>query len=363
MTGGLPSTECTATIGLDSRLRGNDGGKIVAGLAHFSRLPLVGQIAYHRLFATSLRKVLSHQLIRQEFMGLYDRDYAQADSTYSMEGAPRSMVTKIIVVTAAVYLIDMFGSAEGTAWINEWFRLNADFFQRPWQAFRLLTYGFTHDRFGESPGIFHILFNMYSLWLFGRSLEQKLGSKEFLVLYLALIVLSGIVWAVVCNLVGFPTDRAGNLFAPNAIGASGAVVGIVVLFAIHFPKQKFLMFPIPIPMPAWLLGLLLVLMDIRGVMGYADGGVAYAAHLGGAAWAALYHLSGVRLTDATGGWSMPAWGRPRLKVYDQSVKYGQLDQRADEILKKVHQFGAESISPSERKILDDYSRRMRRKQS
>lgn len=288
-------------------------------------------------------------------MGLYDREYAQADSASAPPRAPTTMVTKIIVVTAALYLVDNLLLAN---YLTGLFHLNADIFTRPWTAWRLVTYGLAHAPMASNTGIFHVLFNMYSLWLFGRAVEQKLGSREFLALYLALIALAGVVWALICNLDGWPANEM-----PYAIGASGAVVGMVVLFAMNFPKQKFILFPIPIPMPAWILGILLVLMDVRGAMSSPGAQVAYTAHLGGAAFAALYQLSGIRLTDWSQGWRMPKVVKPRIRIYDQPVAYEDLDRRADAILQKVHREGADSITTEERSILDDYSRRMRRKHS
>lgn len=296
-------------------------------------------------------------------MGLYDRDYAQAGSTPSTLRLPSSMVMRIILVTAIVYLVDNFSVLIGLPahWVTELFKLNADFFFHPWQAFRLLTYGFVHDPIGGNPGIFHILFNMYGLWLFGRALEHKLGSKEFLALYLTLIVLSGLVWALIQNIRGFPMMDEITI-VPSAIGASGAVVGMLVLFAINYPKQKFLLLPIPIPIPAWALGIILVLMDASGAVS-RSGGVAYTAHLAGAGWAAVYYLSGIRLSDLGRGFGAGQWNSPRLKVFDQGRGYEDLDRRADQILEKVHRQGAESITAAERKILDDYSRRMRDRRS
>ncbi len=300
-------------------------------------------------------------------MGLYDRDYAHSRDTNALGSfAASTMVTKIIVVTVVAYLIDNFSSLLGLPehWLLRATRLNADLFQHPWEVYRLATYGLAHAPMRSDPGIFHVAFNMYNLWLFGRQVEQKYGSKEFLALYVALTMLSGLVWVVISNLVGFPVTPAGVPDVPSAIGASGAVVGILILFVLNYPHQKFLLIFPPIPVPAWIIGLLLVSLDIRGAMGYTGDDVAFTAHLGGAAWAAIYFFAGIRLTSGDwGGWSMPKLGAPKLRVHNPETRYEQLDREADRILEKVHQSGADSLTPRERKILDDYSRRVRQRRS
>jgi hypothetical protein len=78
----------------------------------------------------------------------------------------------------------------------------------------------------------------------------------------------------------------------------------------------------------------------------------------------LYYRSGVCLSDFfRGGISLPRFGKPKLRIHRQGTptKSWQLDRRADEILAKVHKHGADSITEEERKILDDYSRRLRQK--
>ncbi len=300
-------------------------------------------------------------------MGLYDRDYAHSREPSALGSfAASTMVTKIIVVTVVAYLIDNFSSLFGLPehWLLRATRLNADLFQRPWGVYRLATYALAHAPMGSDPGVFHVAFNMYNLWLFGRQVEEKYGSQEFLALYVALTVLSGVVWVAISNAVGFPATAAGSAVVPSAIGASGAVVGILILFVLNFPHQKFLLLFLPVPVPAWIIGLLLVLLDVRGAMGYSHDDVAFTAHLGGAAWAAVYFFSGMRLTSGDwGGWKLPKLGGPKLRVHNPETRYEQLDREADRILEKVHQSGAESLTARERKILDDYSRRVRQRRS
>ncbi|MGH7138826.1 MAG: rhomboid family intramembrane serine protease, partial [Pirellulales bacterium] len=150
-------------------------------------------------------------------MGLYDRDYIREDDQPGIfAGGQYSMVTILIAINVGVYLIDML---MGNTLIPK-LEVRADVFREPWYAWQLLTYGFAHD-----PNDFrHILFNMLYLWFFGRDVEVIYGRKEFLRLYLSLTVLSGLVWA----LIAFALHNPRPL-----IGASGAVVGVTILFVLR----------------------------------------------------------------------------------------------------------------------------------
>ena len=286
-------------------------------------------------------------------MGFEDRDYNRFPGPqgggFQM---PQSMVGKIIFVNAVVYLIDSFWNSGGAHPLNAMMSLPPDIVSRPWA---LITYGFAHSPIDERPGIWHILFNMYGLWLFGREVEQRYGSKEFLTLYLSLIAISGAVWALL---------NIGSM--SPLVGASGAVSGVMVLYCVHFPHRKFLMFPIPFQVPAWALCIFIIGMDIMGALGQRGEGtrVAFAAHLAGAAAAFLYFKSGVRLRQyLPGGMPSAFRGKPKLKVHQPSRRDAKLESQADAILQKVHQNGADSITAKERRILDEYSRSVREKRS
>ena len=133
----------------------------------------------------------------------------------------------------------------------------------PWQ---LLTYGFLH---GSTT---HIFFNMFGLWMFGRDIEQFMGSKRFLTYFLVCIVGAGIVQLIVAGMQGglYPT-----------VGASGGVFGILLAYGLTFPNRIVVpLFP-PIPMRAITFVFIYGLLELYlGVSGGAPG-VANFAHLGG----------------------------------------------------------------------------------
>jgi membrane associated rhomboid family serine protease len=131
---------------------------------------------------------------------------------------------------------------------------------RPWTV---VTYMFLHAGFG------HLFFNMLGIFFFGPRLEMRIGGSSFVRLYF----LAGIGGAL------FQTAFAT---AAPMVGASGAVYAVLVGFAYYYPRETILLFPIPIPIQAWLLVSLYVVMSLyEGITG-SGSGVAHFAHLGGA---------------------------------------------------------------------------------
>ena len=139
----------------------------------------------------------------------------------------------------------------------------------PWQ---LVTYGFMHD----PNSVFHLLFNMLALAMFGAPLEYTWGNKRFATYYFTCIV-----GAALCQLgVAWWAMQSGNAAGPT-LGASGAIFGLLLAYGMLFPNQRvMLLFP-PIPMKARTLvigyGVIELLLGISG----AQPGVAHFAHLGG----------------------------------------------------------------------------------
>lgn len=135
----------------------------------------------------------------------------------------------------------------------------------PWQ---LLTSSFLH------ANLMHLLLNMFALYMFGRDVERVLGSSHYLRLYVASVLAAALVQLAV---VSFTSPGS----AYPTIGASGGVFGVLLAFAMLFPRRIVtLLFP-PIPMPAWLfVGVYGVIELTNGVVG-TEAGVAHFAHLGG----------------------------------------------------------------------------------
>lgn len=143
-------------------------------------------------------------------------------------------------------------------------------------SYQYITYMFLHG------GLDHLFFNMFALWMFGRTLEYELGSKRFLVYYL----ICGVGAALIQMLVAWLTGELGIVL----IGASGAVMGVLLAFGVMHPNEVLIMFPIPIPIKAkWFVIGYAALELFYGATGQAAG-IAHFAHVGGMLWGYLLLL-------------------------------------------------------------------------
>lgn len=140
----------------------------------------------------------------------------------------------------------------------------------PWfHAYQFITYMFLH------ANLEHIFFNMFALWMFGRTLEWELGSRRFLTYY----IVCGIGAAFVQYLVALALGEL-PLFL---VGASGAVMGLLLAFGVLHPNATIMLLIPPIPMKAKWFVIIYALLELflgwRGV-----GQVAHFAHVGGMLW-------------------------------------------------------------------------------
>ncbi len=228
-----------------------------------------------------------------------------------------------------------------------------DTLRRPWMWWQFLTYGFVHD----PSDVQHIVFNMLALFFLGRDVEEWYGTREFIRLYLVMLVFGSVVWAAANSL--FDPQRPAVLF-----GASGAIAGVVVLYALNFPK-RILLFMFVLPLPAWLMGALVVAYDIWGAMKPGDSHVAYSVHLAGAAFALAYfqlHWNLGRYYDSAAAW-LKGRSRPSLKVFKPENKPNPrvADEEVDRILEKIHREGENSLTRKERRVLESASREYQRR--
>ena len=152
------------------------------------------------------------------------------------------------------------------------------------QLWQPVTYMFLHG------GIFHILFNMLALWMFGVELERMWGSRFFTKFYF----ICGIGAALTTLLLSFlPLPFAAPLYYSLTIGASGAVYGVLLAYALYFPHRPiyvYFFFPIPARYFVMIIGAI----SLLSAMNAPGGGVAHTTHLGGLVVAYLYLKGGSR---------------------------------------------------------------------
>ena len=139
-------------------------------------------------------------------------------------------------------------------------------------SYHLVTYMFLHGGFS------HLFFNMFALWMFGRTLEYELGSKRFLTYYM--------VCGIGAALIQYLTALAFGELPLMLVGASGAVMGLLLAFGVMHPNAVIMLLIPPIPMKAkWFVIIYAVIELFLGWRGV--GNVAHFAHVGGMLWGFL----------------------------------------------------------------------------
>ena len=191
------------------------------------------------------------------------------------------VVSHIIGINALVWIFTLVMEGQGIP-LNLYggmFYAISPLFQ-PWQP---LTHMFMHG------GFMHIAFNMYALYLFGSILERVWGWRRFLFFYMSAGFGAALIHQIATGVEAYmlfdsiyPAEDWREIYIP-VVGASGAVMGVVVAFGLLFPNTRLqLLFP-PIPIAAKYLVLLVIAFDAYFVIQGIDDGIAHWAHLGGAA--------------------------------------------------------------------------------
>jgi membrane associated rhomboid family serine protease len=285
------------------------------------------------------------------------------------------VIKNLLIINAAVFLVQMlasnlmFNGRPLGYLLNVWFALNplgADFNFQVWQ---LITYQFMHGGFG------HIFFNMFALWRFGMEIENNWGSKKFLTFYLLCGVVAGLFQLFLTPLLG-----AG---AAITIGASGAVYGVLISFALMFPDRPiYLYFLLPIK-AKYLVGFLIILEFL--LVDSAGSNVAHLAHLGGALAGFLFIMfdssidvplkrslnisSGYRsnqnfqnrFSGFADKYKQKSQNIEDAKYYDLNKKKDSdevTQEEIDRILDKISASGYQNLSEREKRILFEASKKM-----
>jgi membrane associated rhomboid family serine protease len=223
----------------------------------------------------------------------------------------------------------------------------------PWT---FVSYMFVHG------GLLHLFGNMLALYVFGTAVESRMGSRNFLLYYL----FCGIGAAV------FSLLLAGIMAVGPFVGASGAVLGVAVAFAMFWPDAELIVFPIPVPIKARTLVIGLVALDVIGSRLWPGDGIAHIAHVGGALFGYLFfrvqslsRRAPAQPTRAVERVVMVQSGsaesdrrtpvtpmRPRRRVDSDPVA-----AEVDRVLDKISEKGITSLTPAERRFLDEVARK------
>jgi len=247
--------------------------------------------------------------------------------------------------------------------VQKWLELDSEKVQSG-QLWRLITSGFCHDR----GSLWHLLFNMLFLFWFGSRLELRFGSKEFTAFYFAALLSASVAYLLL--------DIYTGTLIP-AIGASGAVWGVLALYALLYPYEKiyvYFLFPVEIRFLAiiyFLFDLYPVLLAVSGETQHS--GIAHAAHVGGAVFGFLYWkfhwrlMPGIeRLQTKVPRRTQPSRGdgpRPRVlklpRRGEAPANHQQQTSELDAILAKLSSEGRAALTDDELEWLEQASRQLR----
>lgn len=278
-----------------------------------------------------------------------------------MTSAPSSVlvtpwVRRLLAVNVAVYLLTV------TIFTGPWF-VNAVAFSPAGAASRPWTFGtylFTH------AGLLHLAVNLLVLLMFGPAVERRMGGGAFLRYYL------------LCGM-GAPAVAFGmSLFTgvEPFVGASAAVFGVALAFAMAWPDARVFIFPLPWPIPVKGLVAALAAMNLAPLALDPTAGLTPLAHLGGFVLGYAY-LKGERLLERRGTVAVEreaetpvlvahqpaaeaAEAPPERPVNRPSPPRDDVTEEMDRVLDKISRHGLASLTAAERRFLDEMSRQMRR---
>jgi len=267
--------------------------------------------------------------------------------------SPTPWVKGLIIANAVVYFLTI--TVFMGPWLFDVFAFQPQEIARRWWT--PVTYMFLHG------GFLHLAFNMLMLFFFGPAVEDRMGGYRFASYYL------------VAGLGGAVLSFGLMLTTPVAMvyGASGAVFGVALAFAMYWPDAPVYIFPLPMPIKAkWLVIFLATLSLVAAILGARDG-VGHLAHLGGFLFGFLFLRSETVIRERGREISSrqqlahvvpPARRRAERSPEPQHQTAGRAreSERHDEldrVLDKISESGLDSLTPEERRLLDDMSRQLR----
>ncbi|MDR3627981.1 MAG: rhomboid family intramembrane serine protease [Ignavibacteriaceae bacterium] len=283
------------------------------------------------------------------------------------------VIKNLIIINVIVFFIQFLGgqvlivNVPASHLIDKWFALNPLTEDGNFQVWQLITYQFMHG------GFTHILFNMLALWMFGMEVENLWGSKKFLTFYLLCGIVAGISQLVFPALFNEPQGYT--------IGASGAIMGVLVAFGMLFPDRYIYIYFL-LPVKAKYFVIIYIVIEFFSIP--SGGDVAHLAHLGGALAGFIFVLFNKKPSylrnsyynsDISGSNKFfdslknPSSVFKKKDDEAEDAKYYEINgdknepeisqEEIDKILDKISQSGYQNLSDREKKVLFEASKRMK----
>jgi len=259
---------------------------------------------------------------------------------FGIGGQLTPAVKNILYANAIVFLMSMMNYSFN-AFLSANFALHPMEVIYNFKVWQLVTYMFLHG------GFWHIFFNMFIFWMFGSELEMEWGTKEFLKYYF------------IC---GIGAGLTILLFSPNSItiGASGAVYGVMVAYALRYPNRPvyiYFLFPVKVK---YLIGFLFF-VSFFSTFGASSDGIAHAAHLGGMVIGFLYLKYWDHVYKLKGWLNQQSGGKKQKMKYTQGdeAKTEYYRRKIDELLDKINRVGYLNLTEEEKQLLEEGSKYLR----
>lgn len=196
------------------------------------------------------------------------------------EGFSSSWVSKLIIINVIIFCMQLIYAGEnGFSFIERYFSLLPARILGNHEYWRIFTYMFLHD----STGWVHIFFNMLMLLMFGKPVEEVWGGRKFLLYYLYCGIGAGITIFLISWL-------TGSGMITITIGASGAVMGIMLAFGMIFPEEELMIFPLPFFIKAKYLVPFVIVISLLLELFNVQTNVSNVGHIGGAVFGLVYFL-------------------------------------------------------------------------
>ncbi len=241
-------------------------------------------------------------------------------------------VRNLLLANGAVFLLQL---VIGNWFLFKYFGLTPTLIHQKYYVWQLFTYLFLHG------GFLHILFNMFTLWMFGQDLERDWGSRYFYKFYFICGIGAGL----------FTLGLTWGSAVPT-VGASGALYGILAAFGLLYPNRViylWLLFPVKAKYLVLFFGIFAFLASLQ----HNTGGIGHITHLGGMLVGWVYLKRGRSLK-----WVTDFGKNLRYKLMEQRYYKKQSEEEAilasaDEVLGRIKEVGGyENLSRREKKILD-----------
>ncbi|HUU28379.1 MAG TPA: rhomboid family intramembrane serine protease [archaeon] len=274
----------------------------------------------------------------------YNTYYEQASLGFAGKFT-RGVKYLIIVCTASFLVGTFFELAHSAFWIDA-FGLTPRMIKKYFMIWQPVTFMFLHGN------LWHLLFNMFALWMFGSELERTWGTREFLVFFFITGLCTGLLYLIFAS--GLPLIIKSGSQYQTLIGSSGAIFAILAAYGLSFPDRTILfMFLFPIK-AKWFV---LLIAAIELYLSWVPSGVSHFAHLSGMLIGYIYLKKDWNFSRVLDNY-YDRQRRKRIKLVEEEKLTVQRERNeVDRILDKINAQGIQSLTRKEMKILQKASER------